>query len=159
MKRIASVVGGMVLAAGSLFFTSPSAHAAAQASYGCAGVEIDSYALKYGTVTYGTIHLFYDSSSGKNCAVNVATSAGGYGTPTYKGVWLGRCPAGYKPGASCTDVSDPYVQDPSSSATKYSQYAGPVSVSAAGRCIEVGGSITAPNGTNAHHTTYATHCG
>ncbi|MFE6682850.1 hypothetical protein [Streptomyces sp. NPDC057729] len=148
----------MVLAAGSLLFMSPSANAA---SYGCASSEIDSYALKTsGGVTNGTIHLFYDSSSGKNCAVAVASSAGGYGAPTLKMVWLMKCPAGYKAWASCDDAHDAYVQDPAvGSSTKYSQYAGPVSLSAAGRCIAVGGSITSPSGTNAHCTTYATHCG
>ncbi|MFD7733934.1 hypothetical protein ACFV6F_26590 [Kitasatospora phosalacinea] len=30
-----------------------------------------------GSTMYGAVHLYYDSSTGKNCAVTVATSADG----------------------------------------------------------------------------------
>ncbi|SED52115.1 hypothetical protein SAMN05428939_5429 [Streptomyces sp. TLI_105] len=156
MRRISSIVGGLVLAAGSLFVAAPPASAA---SYGCTGTQIDSYALKTSSgVTNGTVYLYYDSSTGKNCAAAVATSAGGYGTPTLKMVWLVKCRAGVTQGQTC-ESGDAYVQDPPSSSTKYTYYAGPVSVSAAGRCIAWGGSISSPSGDNAHHHSYASHCG
>jgi len=160
VKRMTSVIGGLVLAAGSLLATSPSASAAIQGAYGCAGSEIDTYSVKNSSgVTYGVIHLYYDSATGRNCAANVATTAGGYGTASYKGVWIYKCKASVGPGGSCTTAYDAYDQDPAHSSTLYSQYAGPVSVSSAGVCIAVGGAIWAPNGTKASMTTYATHCG
>ncbi|MEV5736319.1 hypothetical protein [Streptomyces sp. NPDC052292] len=158
MRRIASVLTGILLLLGGSFILAPSASAA---GYGCGGSEIDTYQVKTsGGSVYGNIHLYYDSSTGKNCAVNVATSAGGYGTPTFKFVMLVKCVAGTSAGSTCTQ--DTYVQDPTSTGVNYSQYAGPVNISAAGRCISVVGVISltsGPSSSQAQYTSNATHCG
>ncbi|GGY85603.1 hypothetical protein [Streptomyces nitrosporeus] len=139
----------------------PSASAAAAGAYGCAGNQIDSYQVKTsGGAVYGNIYLYYDSSTGKNCAVNVATSAGAYGKPTFKFVMLVKCVAGTSAGSTC--VQDTYIQDPTNTGVNYSQYAGPVSISAAGRCISVTGIISlssGPTSSQAAYTGNATHCG
>jgi hypothetical protein len=157
MRRFVSIVGGLVLAAGGMFIGSPSAEAATSA-YGCTGSEVGTYSIKSGSTAFGTLHLYYDSSTGRNCAANVATTAGGYGTATYKLVWLAECAAGTKPGASCDPV-DAEVQDPASTSTKYTYYAGPVTLYAPGRCVIIGGTITSPSGVTAHNSSYATACG
>ncbi|KMS74606.1 hypothetical protein ACM01_13435 [Streptomyces viridochromogenes] len=93
-----------------------------------------------------------------NCAVNVANSAGGYGTPTFKMVYMNRCVAGTSAGGGCT--VDVERQDPPfGSSTKYSYYGGPVSFNAAGRCLLIGGTIVSPSGGVASYASKATHCG
>ncbi|MFF2775004.1 hypothetical protein ACFVU3_08855 [Streptomyces sp. NPDC058052] len=90
----------------------------------------------------------------------MATSAGGYGIPTFKFVMIVKCVAGTSAGSTC--VQDTYVQDPSTTAITYSQYAGPASVSAAGRCISVTGIISltsGPSASQAQYSSKATHCG
>ncbi|WP_406321601.1 hypothetical protein [Streptomyces sp. NBC_01637] len=120
------------MVASGIFFAAP-AHAA---GYGCAGSEIDSYAVRTdsgtGTV-YGYVHLYYDSSTGKNCAVNVATSAGGYGVYKPMTIILWEC------AASDTNCNNPYEEDYDQGS--YSQYAGPVSVTAPGHCVRVAATI------------------
>lgn len=159
MRKLLSTTGAVLLALGGTAFLAPSASAAASA-YGCSGSQVDSYAVTTGSgTTFGTIHLYFDSSTGRNCAVNVANAAGGYGTPTAKSVYIVRCAAGSKAGSPC--AMDGQVADPASSnsGVKYSQYAGPVSISAAGRCIMVGGLIESPSGSVAGYNSVATHCG
>ncbi|MEW2518640.1 hypothetical protein [Actinacidiphila alni] len=161
MRRILSIVGGVLLLLGGMLILSPSASAATTGAYGCSGTQIDTYAVKTsGGSVWGTIHLYYDSSTGYNCAVNVATAAGYYGTPSFKAINMTRCVAGTVAGQKC--VSDgTYRQDPAGS-TLYSEYAGPVSFSAAGRCINVYGAIVSPDGnTDAYFDNgqKAMHCG
>lgn len=161
MRRVTSILAGILLLLGGSFILAPSASAAATGAYGCSGSEIDTYQVKTtGGTVYGNVHLYYDSSTGKNCAVNVATSAGGYGTPTFKFVMLVKCVAGTVAGSTCTQ--DTYSQDPSTTGVTYSQYAGPVNLSAAGRCISVTGIISLSSGPTSSQATYtgkATHCG
>lgn len=146
LTAAASITGLAIVAAPSASATTTTASSAA--AYGCSGTEIDSYAVKTsGGTTFGTIHLYYDSSTGRNCAVNVANAAGGYGTYTIKNVYLGVYGG--------TTVYDPAF----GSTTKYANYAGPVSVSAPGKCILVGGVIQSPAGTIASYSSEATHCG
>ncbi|WP_306311701.1 hypothetical protein [Streptomyces hydrogenans] len=161
MRRIFSVLTGILLLLAGSFVMAPSASAAATGAYGCGGSQIDSYQVKTsGGSVYGNVYLYYDASTGKNCAVNVATAAGGYGTPTFKFVMIVKCVAGTTAGSTC--VQDTYVQDPSTTGITYSQYAGPVSISAAGRCISVTGinSLTSgPSSSQASFSSKATHCG
>ncbi|MEE1739974.1 hypothetical protein [Streptomyces sp. BE147] len=156
MKRIfARIAMVAAMLAGGLFF-SPAAHAA---GYGCGGSEIDSYAVKTsGGTVYGYIHLYYDSSTGKNCAVNVATAAGGAGTATVKNVYMARCVAGSTAGKGCS-VDLTLYDPPFGSSTKFTSYAGPVSFNAAGRCILIGGAIVSPAGNVGSYSSLATHCG
>lgn len=124
-------------------------------AYGCSGDKIDTYAVKASNGTlFGNIYLYYDSSSGMNCAVTVATAAGGYGVSTLKGVNLALCDEGSTEGGVCPTqkiVSDDH---------NYFDYAGPVKLAAAGRCIGVYGytySASGVFGENANPST-ATHC-
>lgn len=161
MRRVLSILSGILLLLGGSLVMAPSASAAATGAYGCAGSQIDSYQVKTsGGTVYGNVHLYYDSATGRNCAVNVATSAGKYGTPTFKFVMIVKCVAGTAAGSTC--VQDTYVQDPSTTGVTYSQYAGPVSISAAGRCISVTGIISltsGPSSGQAQFNSKATHCG
>lgn len=161
MRRVTSILGGIFLLLIGSFILAPSANAAATGAYGCSGSEIDTYQVKTtGGTVYGNVHLYYDSSTGRNCAVNVATSAGAYGTPTFKFVMLVKCVSGTSAGSTC--VQDTYSQDPSTTGITYSQYAGPVNISAAGRCISVTGIVSLTSGPTASQASYsskATHCG
>jgi hypothetical protein len=161
MSRVVSIFSGLLLMLGGLLVFSPPASAAATGAYGCSGTEIDTYPNKTSSgAIWGYIHLYYDSATGNNCAVNVANSAGYYGTPTYKGITMSRCVAGSVAGKGCsTDLrrDDPAFGD---NKTLYSYYAGPVSFNAAGRCILLSGVLLNPNATNAASvSTGAVHCG
>jgi hypothetical protein len=164
MKRIIPLVGTVLLILAGMFTMLPSANAAAAGAYGCAGSQIDSYPETpnggtSGTI-YGHIYLYYDSATGQNCAVSVATAAGGYGTLTTKKAYIARCVVGTKPGSTCTEV-DVFAYDPPSGGNTplYSQYAGPVRVSATDRCIIVYGRSTATNGLYGYYQSKAVHCG
>ena len=133
-------------------FMAPSASAA---GYGCPGSQIDTYAIKSsGGTTYGTVHLYYNSSTGSNCAVAVANSTGGSGQAGwFRSVAIMRC-AETTPGGPCTTVSGTYKND----AGYYLQYAGPVTVTAAGKCIKVYGAMH-KDGAYAEGYSKAAHCG
>ncbi|WP_157531857.1 MULTISPECIES: hypothetical protein [unclassified Kitasatospora] len=125
---------------------------ASAGGYGCAGSEIDTYPVTSGSTTYGVIHLYYDSSDGTNCAVNVATSAGGYGADKYMSVSLILC-SQTSPSSTCA-ILDAVVD-----AKTYKYYAGPVPVGARGHCIQVRGRITYNGHEASGGSTGATHCG
>ncbi|CAM5449962.1 hypothetical protein ACFYZI_18585 [Streptomyces griseorubiginosus] len=136
-----------VIASGMVF-----APAASAAGYGCAGSEIDTYPVKTsGGTQYATIHLFYDSSTGNNCAVTVATTAGGYGTSETTMASISECSGTTL--TSCVDGAITRKAD----AGSYQYYAGPVSVPGAGHCILVSGSRT-HNGVVAGNQYGPVHC-
>jgi hypothetical protein len=83
----------------------------------------------------GTVYLTYNASTGKNCVVTLRERPG---TATLMEAYLRRS------GASS------YVKD----SGNFTTYAGPVYVSAAGSCVDWGGTI----GT-ASKTRYGTNCG
>ncbi|MFG2882992.1 hypothetical protein ACGFYV_11935 [Streptomyces sp. NPDC048297] len=129
------------------------APAASAGTYGCAGSEIDTYPVKTnGGTQYGTIHLFYDSSTGRNCAVNVATSAGGYGTSERTMVYLAECS-----GTTLSSCTSSFITSDIDSGY-FAYYAGPVSIPAAGHCILVSGARE-HNGVNAGAQFGPVHCG
>lgn len=140
--------------AGPAAAVAPAATAAPAGAYGCAGNQVDTYSVKTtGGTVYGTIHLYYDSSTGLNCAVSVANSAGGYGTKTEKTIDLFLCDPGTKAGQICP------VYETSSDGGNYAYYAGPVTMHAAGQCIALDSNIRSPSGTWAYVQTDAVHCG
>jgi hypothetical protein len=98
-----------------LLATASPANAAGECGSGYS--RIDSYPI--GSV--GTLELYYNSSSGKNCAIARATTPS-YG---YKAAYIGIA---NKPWAGVD-------------AKSYTYFAGPVYVSAAGKCIDVRGDI------------------
>jgi hypothetical protein len=149
-KRLGSAAAALGIAAATLVISAPTASAG---GYGCAGNQIATYPVKYGSTTYGTLHVYYDSSTGKNCAVNVATTAGGYGVDKYMEVTITRC-SETSPSSTC------HVQDQDFEGYyPFKYYAGPVTVSAANHCINISGRINY-NGNKAFGTAYgANHCG
>ncbi|GAA2564177.1 hypothetical protein GCM10010435_40530 [Winogradskya consettensis] len=122
------------------------APASAAVTGSCSGTEIDTAAMKSGSHTYGTLHLYYNSSTGKNCAKATNVT----GAARDMSVWVLRCFGTSGPVASRCNSQDGPVQNVNYDSGHYSSYAGPVNTkgSAAGTCINAGstievGSITA----------------
>lgn len=119
-------------------------------AYGCAGGEIDTYNVKTsGGSVYGQIHLYYDSATGKNCAVTVKNAAGGAGVATRTEVYIMPC-----------DTNNPcrgskWVQD----VGNYTSYAGPVSIAAQNKCLFIDGYIYSAAGVYASFQASGVHCG
>ncbi|MDI5969299.1 hypothetical protein POF50_008060 [Streptomyces sp. SL13] len=111
-------------------------------SYGCAGSQIDTYNVKLSSgAVWGVVHLYYDAATRDNCAVNVKTTAGGYGTSTWTTVDLSSSSSGQH-------SDDGY----------YTEYAGPVSVYAPSECVAITASVG--SGTSvAKLNTGNVHCG
>ncbi|MEU9950342.1 hypothetical protein [Streptomyces sp. NPDC047939] len=119
LKRAMVVLTSLAAITGGAMVIAPSASAA---GFGCPGSQIDVYPVtdaNNGT-TLSNIFLYYDSATGKNCASNVRTSAGGTGTAARISISI------WADGGSA--VTDNGI---------YAQYAGPVSTYAAGKCINV----------------------
>ncbi|SOD85179.1 hypothetical protein SAMN06272765_2585 [Streptomyces sp. Ag109_G2-15] len=135
-KRIISVLSVLFSLFGFALITAPSASAA---GYGCSGSLVDNHPIRTTeNVTYGNLYLYYDSSTGYNCAVAVKNSAGGAGTASKTTVSIFRCTAGASTGDACTtDASD-------DDSGNYSSYAGPVKVYAPNRCIRLYANIWHP---------------
>ncbi|MFI0267599.1 hypothetical protein [Streptomyces luteogriseus] len=129
MKRILTLLGVLLATLLGTFTLAPAASAG---DYGCAGSQIDSYPVRTNTSTYGTIFLYYDAATGKNCAVTVSDK--GYGTTKPMMVRITRCTQRAYTGA-CT--ADGTVQD----SGDYQYWAGPRSISADRHCIKVSGAI------------------
>ncbi|MER7714588.1 hypothetical protein ABTX83_29220 [Streptomyces werraensis] len=132
----ASIFGLMVLGA-------PAANAAAAGAYGCSGAQINTFPVKTSSgSTWGNVYLYYDASTGRNCAVTVKTAY--VGTPSFTGIYLNVTGGG--------DYDD--------DAKDYSYYAGPVSIYAAGRCISINGVVWNPAHTvMAQQVAVGVHCG
>ncbi|MFE0457850.1 hypothetical protein ACFW1A_01150 [Kitasatospora sp. NPDC058965] len=140
MRRALSALAAAALAAAGLVAAAPMASAS---GYGCSGNLIGSFSdiERNSGATWGTLYVYYDSSTGDNCAVNVANSAGYYGTLTYKDVTLKEC-AETSPSVSCHPTST--VADPTTPYTRYYDYAGPVRLHAPGHCIYADGTLSNP---------------
>ncbi|WP_326605008.1 hypothetical protein [Streptomyces sp. NBC_01800] len=149
-KRILAFLAVFASFAGFALISAPAASAG---GYGCSGSLIDSYSMKNGSTTWGTTYLYYDSSTGNNCAVAVKGSAGYAGTATQTTVYLQRC-------ASSTPGNCGGIEKTSSDVGNYTSYAGPVSLNAAGHCIQVTASIWNPAHTVVASTVQTgVHCG
>ncbi|MEU7898567.1 hypothetical protein AB0B45_37610 [Nonomuraea sp. NPDC049152] len=118
----------------------------------CSGSQIDSIAVKRGGSTYGTLKLYYNSSTGKNCArldrvVNYGTKAGMI-------LSLYACGKGWSQSKCFRDHYD-IGQD----SGQFGEYAGPVTVNGKGRCILVQGNVSDKNANWANYTSPVFHCG
>jgi hypothetical protein len=121
---------------------------ASAGGWGCTGTEVSGSPFPetnfyVNSPIYGYIHLYYDASTGYNCAVNVKTGSG-YGVPTDTEIELEEC-AEDVPG-TCTVINDQW-DPPVTSTALYSYYAGPVRVYGKGHCISYYGLASAPDGT------------
>ncbi|WP_405881064.1 hypothetical protein OG747_22110 [Streptomyces sp. NBC_01384] len=136
MKRIFGIIVAAFIMLGGGLVLAPSAFAG---GYGCSGNQIDTYPVTYSGETFGNVYLYYDSSTGKNCAVTVSNSSHGYGSSKYMYVRVEKCQQTAPSGGYCT-IYSPEVWDDNGGDFLY--YAGPVTVSAAGHCISVVGEIS-----------------
>jgi hypothetical protein len=127
MRRVA-VAGAFVLAAGGV--TVATAGTASASGWGCSGTEVASYPVKTPSgAVFSYAHLFWDSSTGYNCAVNVKVgSLNGVQSWTY--VELDEC-TGDTPGY-CNPVSPLHIDS-----GNFYNYAGPVRAYGQGHCIEL----------------------
>lgn len=138
MRRSVSVLSALALAGACAVAAAPAASAG---SYGCAGNYVGQNAIKTsGGAVWGYVDVYWNASTGKNCAVAVANSAGYYGTKTYKELFLYECAtdtAGYSGG--CVPIAQQYQGD------EFYDYAGPLSVPGTGHCISVIADLHSPD--------------
>jgi len=127
MTRLRKAIAVTVAAAAALIVAPMNAHAA---EYGCTGNLIDTYKVSSNVPNHlSTIRLYYNSSTGYNCAVNVKTAY--YSQFKHEAsiaIWNQdfREDDNNKPG---------YNNDFDSG--KFQYYAGPVKVYGKGKCISM----------------------
>ncbi|MEV6013630.1 spore-associated protein A [Streptomyces sp. NPDC051976] len=139
VRRFAPVIAAVLTMAGAATIAGTSS-ASADGGY-CTGNEVADSPYPVTTSTgavYGYLHLYWNASTGTNCAVTVKTGALA-GPRTYTSVNLAAC-AGDTPDACSTWVED------SPDGGYYTSYAGPVSVKGAGHCVELSGEISNNSG-------------
>lgn len=117
-----ATLAGMALAV-----TAPAAPAeAAAGACGSSYTLVGSYAIPQTGTRVGTLEVHYSSSTGKNCALAVGYGST-YGVKNTKAVYIG--------------LAGPGVPWADSNSGSFAYYAGPVYVSAPGKCIAVQGVI------------------
>lgn len=116
----------------------------------CPGRRIEHIPVKSGSRTLGFLDIFFDSVTGNNCAMTVATGNVS-GHATFINVCLFRCKQ-TSPGPTCTFDA---VQCDSGA---FHFFAGPVSVHAPRRCISAFGDITFRGATGSGKLSGAKHC-
>lgn len=151
--RVAAIgVSAALAAAGVTLIGVPHADAA---TGGCSGSLIESRTLKVGKTTVGSMALYYNASTGRNCA---RTNHGGvtWDKKTYTLIEIYTC-KNHTPGRNC-DL-DKHASDHGN----YSRYAGPVSVYGRGKCIAVHANIWWKGDATVYSGGYSslqtTHCG
>jgi hypothetical protein len=125
------------------------AEAAPLAASSCSGSRIEHIAM--GPPTYGYLDIYFDSSTGNNCAMAVASGAAS-GHASFIEVCLARCKQ-TSPGATCTPDEEECDAGP------YHFFAGPVFVHAPGQCISAFGELTFNGVTVSAALPGASHCG
>jgi hypothetical protein len=129
----------------------PTAEVAALSGSSCPGGRIEHIAMKSGSTTFAFLDVYFDSSTGSNCAMTVAAgSAAGHATSI--DVCLVRCKE-TSPGKTCTFDGD------SCDAGPFHSFAGPVFEHAPGQCISAFGDLTFSGITVSGDLVGATHCG
>lgn len=159
IPRRVALMGALGLAAASAV-TVTAAGTASASGWGCPGNEVSGSPYAVTTTSgavYSYVHLFYDPSSGDNCAVNVKTGSL-YGTPTLTKVKLSVC-SDTAPNTSCGGWNLPSQEDPANNSTLYAYYAGPVTVPGSGHCIAVYAETDRTASDFATYWSGAYHCG
>lgn len=110
------------------------AHPAAAATGSCPGTQIASYPVTYETLRMGTIYLYWDASTGENCAENVAY--GSFYGRSGKDMSVSLSACAYDAQGDCQTVGTVHYDN-----GEYLYYAGPVFVSAEHLCVVVYGQI------------------
>lgn len=88
-------------------------------------------------VVLGYFYIWFDNTSGRNCAATIKTVNSGYGTASAVKASISRC-SNPSAAATCTKVAGTTSTDEGD----FTMYAGPVRVAAAATCITGSGSIT-----------------
>jgi len=136
----------------------PASPATTASTYGCSGGLVDSYPVKTAEgVIFGYFYLYFDKSTGNNCAATIKTANSGYGTASVVKASISRC-SNTSASNSCTKVSGSTSTDEGN----FAKFAGPVKVSAASTCITGFGSIVWGGVTATTSSTLgnrAVHCG
>jgi hypothetical protein len=135
-KRFVRVLLGAALVAASLVVTSPAGPAYA-GGYGCTGSSVGSWVVYGSEGAAGDIHLYYDSSTGWNCAVVVKrTSHVFYGLATNMYIYMHN-----------SAYDDYHIKNNwSDDSGMYKYYAGPVRVYGKNMCIWIEGAIAENSG-------------
>ena len=121
--KIGAVATILATTAAAVVVGTGNAQAAADA-YGCPGTQIEAVNVNSGGKTYGTLRLYWDGASGKNCAVMVKNNSLIPGTR-----YIYVSVQNISTGQEHRDGQD------------YSWYAGPVDVPGRGACVWASGSI------------------
>ena len=110
--------------------------APARAAAGCSGSLVFTKSVKLpGHGKSGTLDVYYDSGSGKNCAI-MRHTGWAYGRKLRTDVRLYLCPKGAKKGADCSQTQTVAIDD-----GNFAYRAGPVRVNGRKRCVFVEGSL------------------
>ncbi|WP_431681358.1 protein kinase domain-containing protein [Kitasatospora sp. KL5] len=116
----------------------PPSPATSAATYGCSGGLVGSYPVTTPAgVVFGYFYIWFDASSGKNCAATIKTVNSGYGTASSVKASISRCTQ-TAPAANCSKVAGTTATDQGD----FAKFAGPVRVAAVKICINGYGSIT-----------------
>jgi hypothetical protein len=116
--KLAALVGAATMAASLMAVATP---AGATGPCGSGYNKVGDYRIPQSGTQVGTLMVYYNSSSGKNCALTYGYRSTA-GTRTHKLVRIGL------------DGSAPWADTDSGN---FASYAGPVYVSARGRCIDL----------------------
>lgn len=136
--------------------SAPTAETAASLS-SCPGVRIEHIPMKSGSTTLGFLDVYFDGSTGKNCAMTLAAgSASGHATSI--DVFLTRCKQ-TSPSLTCTFDGTPVFEPNASHPGPFHSFAGPVLLSAAKKCIYAEGGLTFNGVTVFVRLPGASHCG
>lgn len=155
MRRRLSLFAAIVLVVGLVGLSGTAPASAAS----CSGSQIEHLAEVDSGTNYGYLDVYWNSSTGKNCARNNKTHF--YGTPSFTYAYISVCSETVE-GGRCTRTA--YQQDPPNGSTPwFSYYAGPVSVSAVNHCIFAFGetsvsSTSVPWTASAATSPFASHC-
>ncbi|MEV6716576.1 hypothetical protein AB0M48_31590 [Lentzea sp. NPDC051208] len=127
MTRLRKAVAVVTAVAAALLLAPMNAHAA---EYGCTGTLIDTYKVMSRVPNHlSTIRLYYNSSTGYNCAANVKTA------------YYSQ----FKHQASISMYNQDFREDDNNrpgynndfDSGKFQYYAGPVKVYAKGKCVTI----------------------
>jgi hypothetical protein len=150
VKKFAMLLAVLLTATG--LVTLP---ATASAATNCSGTLIDRKVVSYGGADIAELAVYFNTSTGVNCA-RMNHLGVTYGQPYRTAVFIVACTE-TSPAAVCHYYGSPDAQD-----STYSYYAGPVDVTASGRCIHAAGDIYYPSASNKRHvetSPAASHCG
>ncbi|MFC0542715.1 hypothetical protein [Kutzneria chonburiensis] len=151
MRKLAPAAAAVLAMTGAV--TIADTGTASAAGWGCSGSEVsDSPYPVVGPAgsVFSYVHLYWNGSTGKNCAVNVKTGAL-YGTPTQTEIVLYQCAAD-TPAAGCSATLA------ASDGGNFAYYAGPASIPGAGHCLVVQAWTDDTSGNEANFARGPFHC-